>query len=111
MKISFITSEQLQKDIQQGNDILLLDVREASELTDALGHLSGITHIPLGQLPQRVHEIEQWKNKPVISICRMGGRAQTAAMILLSQGFSNVQVLEGGMTSYRHFEKGQLTSK
>lgn len=107
MNIAFITSEQLQPLLQQSSDMLLLDVRETSELTDALGHISGITHIPLGQLPQRIQEIEQWKSKPVISICRMGGRAQTAAMILMSQGFSDVQVLEGGMTGYRHFENAK----
>ncbi len=105
MNIPKISAVELIKRLDNKDDMLLLDVREAQELTAELGHIAGITHIPLGQLMQRVSEIDAWKQKPVISICRMGGRAETAALLLKAQGFTNVQILEGGMTAYRHMER------
>lgn len=101
MNIPKISAADLKKRLDAKADLLLLDVREVQELTEELGHISGITNIPVGQLAQRISEIEAWKQKPVISICRMGGRAETAAMILTAQGFTDVYVLEGGMTAYR----------
>lgn len=105
INIPKISAAELKKRLDAKDDVLLLDVREVQELTAELGHLSGITNIPVSQLVQRVSEIESWKNKPIISICRMGGRAETAAILLKAQGFKDVQILEGGMTAYRHMER------
>jgi len=80
---------------------LLIDVREPSELNDALGHIEGVVNIPVGQLSHRLDELSGYKNKPIVSICRSGGRATTAAQVLMSAGFENVKVLEGGMIGYR----------
>jgi len=80
---------------------LLIDVREKEELNDVLGHIDGAINIPVGQLSQRIHEVEEYKDKQIITICRSGARAKTAAQILLSAGFSNVKMLEGGMIGYR----------
>jgi rhodanese-related sulfurtransferase len=80
--------------------MVLLDVRETDELTGEFGHLPNIVHIPLGQLPERVGELND-KNATVISICKMGGRATRAAEFLESNGFKKVIVLEGGMSGWK----------
>jgi len=73
----------------------LLDVREAGELAD--GRIAGSTHIPLGQLPTRVFELDL--SRPVIAVCRSGGRSSQAAQFLAAQGY-DVANLAGGMAAW-----------
>jgi rhodanese-related sulfurtransferase len=76
-------------------EAVVLDVREAVELTE--GRIAGSTHIPLGQLPARVFELE--RARPVITVCRSGGRSSQAAHFLAGQGY-DVANLDGGMTRW-----------
>jgi rhodanese-related sulfurtransferase len=76
-------------------EAVLLDVREASELAD--GRIAGSTHIPLGQLPARAAELN--RARPVITVCRSGGRSAQAAQFLADQGY-DVADLDGGMTQW-----------
>ncbi len=76
-------------------DAVVLDVREAAELAD--GRIAGSAHIPLGQLPARVVELE--RGRPVITVCRSGGRSSQAAQFLSGQGY-DVANLDGGMTRW-----------
>lgn len=73
-------------------DATILDVREAAELAE--GRIAGSTHIPLGQLPARAFELD--RSRPVITVCRAGGRSAQAAQFLADQGF-DVANLDGGM--------------
>lgn len=82
-------------------DALLLDVREPYELTDNLGSIEGVKNIPVGQLSHKLGTLKNYKNKPIIVICRSGARATTGAQILITAGFTDVKVLEGGMMKYR----------
>ena len=76
-------------------EAVLLDVREASELAE--GRIAGSTHIPLGQLPARAFELD--RGRPVITVCRSGGRSSQAARFLAAQGYA-VANLDGGMTQW-----------
>lgn len=70
----------------------VVDVRSAGEWAE--GHLAGSTLVPLPELPKRVKEITALvggdKTKPVIVVCRSGGRAGQARTLLLNEGFTNV---------------------
>jgi rhodanese-related sulfurtransferase len=76
-------------------EAVLLDVREAAELAE--GRIAGSTHIPLGQLPARAFELD--RSRPVITVCRSGGRSSQAAPFLADQGY-DVASLAGGMTAW-----------
>ena len=76
-------------------EAVLLDVREADEV--AAGRIAGSTHIPLGQLAARAFELD--RNRPVITLCRSGGRSSQAAQFLAAQGY-DVANLAGGMTAW-----------
>lgn len=84
--------------ILQTQGSLLLDVREPSEFTAV--HAKDAVLIPLGQLPSRLNEIAQYKNKPVAVICRSGRRSAHGAEILRSAGFSQVANVEGGTNAW-----------
>ena len=74
---------------------LLLDVREPDEW--AAGRAPGATHIPLGQLPARLAEVPA--DRPVVAICRAGGRSQQAATFLRQNGV-DASNLSGGMQAW-----------
>jgi len=79
---------------------LLLDVRESEEYTGELGHISGSLLIPLKDLPTRAPELEKYKERHIIAICRAGVRSSTAAAVLTGLGFERVSNLKGGMLEW-----------
>ncbi len=79
-------------------DALVLDVREQSEWVD--GHISKAKHIPLGQIKNRLNELEKYKVKPIVAVCRSGNRSGTACGQLKKAGFENVYNLAGGMNAW-----------
>jgi rhodanese-related sulfurtransferase len=82
------------------NPPVLLDVREADEFTGELGHISGSMLIPLRHLPERAKELERYRDREIIAICRAGVRSTTAAAILAALGFEHVCNLKGGMLDW-----------
>ena len=65
------------------------------------GHIEGTKLIPLGELTKHLEELEKYKDKEIITICRSGGRSKTAASILSQSGFENVSSLKGGMLEWQ----------
>jgi rhodanese-related sulfurtransferase len=83
---------------------LVLDVRNPDEWNDDLGHIEGARLIPLPELSARMAEIEAWRDKPIVVVCRSGRRSQSAAERLLASGYREVMNLEGGMVAWRKTE-------
>lgn len=78
---------------------VVVDVRDASEF--AAGHLPEAKNIPLGELDQRVGELEKFKSKSVVVVCKSGARASSAAAKLAKAGFTDVTNLDGGITAWQ----------
>ena len=76
---------------------IVLDVREDSEFY--AGHVPHSVHVPLGQLAKHA-ELEKYKNRPVIAICRSGMRSGRACGVLRKNGFEQVYNLAGGITAW-----------
>ncbi len=79
-------------------DALVLDVREKSEFSD--GHIPKAKHIPLGQLKTKVGELDKFKDKPIVAVCRSGSRSGHACGMLKKAGFEKVHNLAGGMGAW-----------
>lgn len=77
------------------DDFFLLDVREPTEYE--IARIEGATLIPLGELPHRLEEIAKYKNKEVVTHCKLGGRSLRALEILKANGFQNVRSMYGGI--------------
>lgn len=95
-----LSVEQLKQRLDSNEDVLLLDVRTKTEFTGEQGHIRGATNIPLEELKQRLSEIATYEEKPVMLICRTDRRSTRAANWLRQKGFSNLQVVQGGMTDW-----------
>lgn len=80
-------------------DIQVLDVREREEFTGPMGRIPGAILIPLGELSARSGELD--KSRPVVAVCRAGGRSAQATLILQQAGFPRVANLAGGMLRWR----------
>lgn len=74
----------------------ILDVREAYEIANFA--LPRYKHIPLGELRNRLKELDP--SKETIVFCGVGIRAHNAARILSNNGFRDVQVYPGGVIFY-----------
>lgn len=81
----------------ENDEIRLLDVRTAAEFETA--HIAGSYHVPLDTLSEHCPDICR-ADASVVVICQSGGRAAQAAEKLVSNGLDNVQVLDGGMSSW-----------
>lgn len=92
----------LKKRIDRVENLFLLDVREPNELKSELGQIKNVENIPIAKLIANTKVLDQYKQKDIIIICRSGGRASTAAQILMQLGFKNPLVLEGGMIAWRN---------
>lgn len=82
--------------IQEGSDVFVLDVREQDEYDNA--HIEGVTLIPLGQLPQRVDELDP--SQPILCVCAGGVRSDRACGFLSSHGFQQVTNMSEGMKGW-----------
>ncbi len=79
--------------------VLVLDVRETDEFTGPLGHIPGAVNVPLGNLAVTSGELAN--DKPIVAVCRAGGRSARATAILDQAGFKSVANLPGGMLRWR----------
>lgn len=81
-------------------EALVLDVRERSEFES--GHIPNAKHIPADKLEERLHEIEKFKNKPIVIIHRTGASTTgKAGSILRNNGFAHVHDLGGGIDAWK----------
>ncbi len=87
--------EELKRRLDAGDDIYVLDVREPHEyqIANIGGHL-----IPLGDLPNRVNELDS--SREIVAHCKMGGRSAKAVTFLRQAGFKKVHNLAGGITAW-----------
>lgn len=77
---------------------VVLDVREDSEFY--AGHVPHSVHVPLGQLAKHP-ELEKYKGRPIIAICRSGMRSGHACSVLRKNGFEQVYNLAGGINAWQ----------
>jgi rhodanese-related sulfurtransferase len=79
-------------------NLVILDVRNQSEYD--LGHLYDAVLIPVYELENRINELQEHTNDPIIVYCKAGSRSQIACEILASHGFTKVYNMVGGITAW-----------
>ncbi len=89
------------------DDFTVLDVTEDSERT--VFAVPGSYHIPLGQLRERLSELDP--SKLIVPYCAVGVRSYNAARILMQNGFKRVAMISGGTSFYKatHRESDALS--
>jgi rhodanese-related sulfurtransferase len=79
--------------------VQIVDVREPDEFEGPLGRIPEAKLISLGSLAKRTAELG--KERPIVTVCRAGGRSAQATVMLRQAGFEDVANLAGGMLRWR----------
>ena len=90
-----ITVRELKGRMENGEKVSVLDVREPHEYEVAN---IGARLIPLGELPERLVELDRDENFAVH--CKTGGRSARAVKLMQEAGFQNVYNVKGGITAW-----------
>ncbi len=90
-----ITTEALQKKLEAGEQLELVDVREDDEV--AQGIIPGAKHIRMGTIPENLDKFD--KDKEYIMICRSGNRSGQVCRFMQEQGYQ-VTNMVGGMLEW-----------
>jgi rhodanese-related sulfurtransferase len=84
---------ELKERLLRGDDLSLLDVREAEEV--AAAPFPGALHLPMSEVPSQVQALDasaEW-----VVVCHHGIRSAQVAMYLARVGFERVANLAGGI--------------
>ena len=92
-----ITAEELRQELdEKESGLVLIDVREPHEWE--IAHIEGAQLIPLGQLPERLSELDG--HAEIVTHCHHGARSMKALGILKGAGFNRVRSLAGGIDAW-----------
>ncbi|MEO0965383.1 MAG: rhodanese-like domain-containing protein, partial [Planctomycetota bacterium] len=76
----------------------LLDCRTPGE--HEVASIEAALLIPMNELPARVAELAELKDRPVVVHCHLGGRSLKVTQFLRGQGFTDVKSLAGGIDAW-----------
>ena len=92
-----ITATELKTRLDNREDVQIIDVREPNEY--AIARIPNSIHIPLGQVLNRISEIDP--SRETVVHCKMGGRSAKAIEALTRAGFhGSLTNLKGGITAW-----------
>lgn len=91
---------ELKQKIDQGEDVLILDVRTAEDFIGEQGHIIGASNIPVEVLAGRVDELAEHIERTIAIVCRTDRRSAKAAQLLARKGYADVHIVRNGMTAW-----------
>ncbi len=77
---------------------VLVDVREPEAVANKTVDINHLVTLPMSEFDHRFNELPH--NRPLVLVSRVGNASNTAAKILLQNGFSDVAVVDGGLTAW-----------
>jgi rhodanese-related sulfurtransferase len=96
-------------DLVNAEDGIFLDLRDGGEFKQ--GHIVDAVHIPMAKLADRKSELDAYRDRPIILVCKMGQQAGAAAKQLRSDGFGKVYKMAGGMLEWRNLQLPTVAKK
>lgn len=96
-----LSVDALKRQLDDGDGVLVLDVRPAADFNGDWGHIPGARSVPLEELSARLAEFESDRHRPVRMVCRTDRRSAQAAPMLARAGFVDARVIQSGMTAWR----------
>lgn len=94
-----IPVEEARKLIDTDTSVVVLDVRTPDEYRGNLGHIKGSILIPIQVLDTKLGELEQYKDRKIVIVCRTDNRSGVARRMLTEKGYEAVNIL-GGMVQW-----------
>jgi rhodanese-related sulfurtransferase len=101
--VNLLAAADLKRLLDSGKPLVLLDVREPVERANcALPAPETVMdlHIPMGEIPLRLDEIEAHSGRAIVVYCHHGVRSLAVARWLAARGFDHLHNLEGGIDAW-----------
>ena len=103
--VNYISPQDLNKRIQDDEDILIIDVRRVAEFNSMLGHIEDAINIPFSEMAEKLDtnekELAAYKDTPVIIVAfKDGNEGFIAYKTFQNKGFSNIFLLDKGITAW-----------
>ena len=93
-----VNSQQLTNLVNK-EEAVVLDVRDTKEFRE--GHITESRNIPFPSLKDNLGQLDKYKEKPVVIVCKTGQSAGAAGRILNTSGFKDVRRPSGGITNWK----------
>jgi rhodanese-related sulfurtransferase len=77
---------------------VFVDVRDAGDYGG--GHIVEALNIPASKMDARISELDKYREKPIVLVCKMGQHAGAVGKKLNEQGFTDVYRMSGGMMEW-----------
>ena len=84
--------------VDQKDDFLLLDCREADEYEFV--RIEGSQLVPMSEIVARVEELRDHADRRIVVYCHIGGRSLQVTQWLRQQGFRGAQNMTGGIDAW-----------
>ncbi len=97
---SSLSAQELKEHLEEGTELVLVDIRETMELAEMPLPLKNVHHIPCSTLEEHITEFDRWREQTIVLICYSGSRADFVAQLLTDRGFPKIKVLSGGMLAW-----------
>lgn len=104
----YLPAAELQRWLDEGRDIVLLDTRNAWEV--AAGSFEAAVDPGLrsfGDFPRAIEDLMPLRGKTIVTFCTGGIRCEKAAPLMRARGFEHVYQLEGGILKYFEIAGGR----
>jgi len=95
-EVAAISVSELKRKIDNGDAVMIVDVREPFEYD--IAHIENSKLIPLSDLPDHVEELD--RTKEIVALCHTGTRSAQAVNFLKGQGFERACNLAGGIEAW-----------
>ena len=106
-----ITVDELKKSLDSKTPLLMIDIRPFDDYKGTgdskYGHIPDAVSIPMLELESRLEELEEYKEKEIVTMCPGGGLSLAAVDIMQEAGFKKVKSLKGGTDAWH--KKGYPT--
>jgi len=104
-EVGEVTPKQLKKMLDEGEDVIVLDVRETEQ--HAEGSIpfddfdkENFLSVTRGNLEWEIDKMIPDKDAYIVTYCRRGGRGALAAQVLRKMGYKNATTLQGGLKGW-----------
>lgn len=101
-----LSPQQLVNRVNQ-DDAVVVDLRDAKEYKE--GHIVDALNIPHAKLADKMAELEPYRNRPLVLVCKIGQHSGAAGKALRAKGFEDVSRLRGGMVEWSNSQLPLVT--
>ncbi|PLW66628.1 rhodanese-like domain-containing protein [Pseudohalioglobus lutimaris] len=81
---------------------VFVDMRDTAEFR--AGHIADAMHIPTSKLMANTGLLENYRDKPIVLVCKMGQSAGAVGKKLNADGYANVNIMRGGMLEWTNLQ-------